>query len=88
MLFGAHRAIERPRCRTYANLKRCVSLLVVGIAGLYGLAGTDNSSGDHVKKLDILSNDIMINALTVSGHNSVTVQYSSVRSMINAMAVS
>eukprot|EP00752_Nemacystus_decipiens_P008832 g7883.t1 len=37
-----------------------------GIAGLYGLAGTDNSSGDHVKKLDILSNDIMINALTES----------------------
>ena len=37
-----------------------------GIAGLYGLAGTDNSSGDHVKKLDILSNEIMISALTVS----------------------
>lgn len=37
----------------------------VGIAGLYGLAGTDNSSGDHVKKLDILSNDIMISILTV-----------------------
>ncbi|CBJ29285.1 cytosolic fructose-1,6-bisphosphatase [Ectocarpus siliculosus] len=37
-----------------------------GIAGLYGLAGTDNSSGDHVKKLDILSNDIMISALTES----------------------
>ena len=40
--------------------------MTTGIAGLYGLAGTDNSSGDHVKKLDILSNDIMINALTVS----------------------
>ncbi|CAN0061172.1 unnamed protein product [Ectocarpus fasciculatus] len=37
-----------------------------GIAGLYGLAGTDNSSGDHVKKLDILSNEIMISALTES----------------------
>ncbi|CAM9591586.1 unnamed protein product [Discosporangium mesarthrocarpum] len=37
-----------------------------GIAGLYGLAGTDNSSGDQVKKLDLLSNDIMIKALTNS----------------------
>ncbi|CAM9941227.1 unnamed protein product, partial [Sphacelaria rigidula] len=38
----------------------------IGIAGLYGLAGTDNTSGDQVKKLDILSNDIMISALTES----------------------
>jgi fructose-1,6-bisphosphatase len=37
-----------------------------GIAGLYGLAGTENSTGDAVKKLDVLSNDIMIAALTVS----------------------
>ena len=36
-----------------------------GIAGLYGLAGTENSTGDAVKKLDILSNDIMIHALVV-----------------------
>lgn len=46
--------------------KRSVPPDLLGIAGLYGLAGTDNSSGDHVKKLDILSNDIMINALRVS----------------------
>jgi len=35
-----------------------------GIADLYGLAGTGNASGDDVKKLDVLSNDIMVNALT------------------------
>ena len=34
-----------------------------GIAGLNGLAGQENSSGDDVKKLDILSNDIMVSAL-------------------------
>jgi hypothetical protein len=37
-----------------------------GIAGLYGLAGSENSTGDAVKKLDVLSNDIMIKALSVS----------------------
>jgi len=34
-----------------------------GIAGLYGLAGSDNTSGDEQKKLDILSNEIMVNSL-------------------------
>jgi len=34
-----------------------------GIADLYGLAGQENSSGDDVKKLDVLSNDIMCAAL-------------------------
>jgi len=34
-----------------------------GIAGLYGMAGEVNSTGDDVKKLDILSNEIMVNAL-------------------------
>ena len=34
-----------------------------GIAGLNGLAGEINSTGDDVKKLDILSNDIMVSAL-------------------------
>ncbi|CAM9163425.1 unnamed protein product [Phaeothamnion confervicola] len=44
-----------------------------GIAGLYGLAGSDNSSGDAVKKLDVLSNDIMITALKNSHVCSVLV---------------
>ena len=38
-----------------------------GVANLYGLAGQENASGDDVKKLDVMSNDIMINALVNSG---------------------
>ena len=29
-----------------------------GICDLYGLAGTENSTGDAVKKLDVLSNEV------------------------------
>lgn len=38
-----------------------------GIAQLYGLAGEQNSTGDDQKKLDVLANDMMINALVNSG---------------------
>lgn len=38
-----------------------------GVANLYGLHGSANASGDDVKKLDVLSNDIMVNALRNSG---------------------
>jgi fructose-1,6-bisphosphatase I len=34
-----------------------------GIAGLYGLAGSENATGDDQKKLDVLSNEMMMNAL-------------------------
>jgi fructose-1,6-bisphosphatase I len=44
-----------------------------GIAKLYGLAGVVNSTGDEQKKLDILSNEMMINALVHSGVCSVLV---------------
>lgn len=44
-----------------------------GIAGLLGLAGQENSSGDDVKKLDVLSNEIMIGALKLSGCCAVLV---------------
>jgi fructose-1,6-bisphosphatase I len=37
-----------------------------GIANLFGMAGDQNSSGDDQKKLDVLSNDIFINALIKS----------------------
>jgi fructose-1,6-bisphosphatase I len=37
-----------------------------GLTGLYGLDGSENSTGDAVKKLDILANDIFINALKFS----------------------
>eukprot|EP00613_Pedinella_sp_CCMP2098_P000252 CAMPEP_0171619192 /NCGR_PEP_ID=MMETSP0990-20121206/15223_1 /TAXON_ID=483369 /ORGANISM="non described non described, Strain CCMP2098" /LENGTH=344 /DNA_ID=CAMNT_0012184195 /DNA_START=36 /DNA_END=1070 /DNA_ORIENTATION=- len=38
-----------------------------GIVNLYGLANMQNSSGDDVKKLDLLSDEIMIDALVKSG---------------------
>ena len=38
-----------------------------GIAKLYGHAGTENTSGDQVKKLDVLSNEVFINCLRQSG---------------------
>mmetsp|Transcript_8905 Transcript_8905/g.20597 ORF Transcript_8905/g.20597 Transcript_8905/m.20597 type:complete len:326 (-) Transcript_8905:93-1070(-) len=44
-----------------------------GIAHLYGLAGEMNSTGDDQKKLDVLSNDMMINALMNSGVCAVLV---------------
>ncbi|KAL3911559.1 MAG: hypothetical protein SGILL_007233, partial [Bacillariaceae sp.] len=44
-----------------------------GIAKLYGLAGEQNSTGDDQKKLDVLSNEMMINALVSSGVCSVLV---------------
>nr|XP_058928348.1 fructose-1,6-bisphosphatase 1 isoform X2 [Kogia breviceps] len=37
-----------------------------GIAHLYGIAGSTNVTGDQVKKLDILSNDLVINVLKSS----------------------
>jgi len=44
-----------------------------GVAKLYGLAGEVNSTGDDQKKLDVLSNDMMINALINSGVCAVLV---------------
>ena len=44
-----------------------------GIANLFGMAGEQNSSGDDQKKLDVLSNDIFINALVKSGSCCVLV---------------
>ena len=47
---------------------KSISLAVrkAGIAGLYGLQGAVNSSGDDQKKLDVLSNDTMLSALKYS----------------------
>merc|ERR1712166_216058 len=44
-----------------------------GISGLLGQAGEQNASGDDQKKLDVLSNDIFVNALKNSGVCSVLV---------------
>ncbi|KAJ1218680.1 hypothetical protein NDU88_006257 [Pleurodeles waltl] len=37
-----------------------------GLANLYGIAGSTNVTGDQVKKLDVLSNDLVINTLKAS----------------------
>lgn len=54
---------------------KCIATAVqrAGIAKLYGLAGEMNSTGDDQKKLDVLANDMMINALLNSGVCSVLV---------------
>lgn len=39
------------------------SVRKAGIAGLYGAAGSENATGDDQKKLDVLSNDMFVNAL-------------------------
>jgi len=42
------------------------SVRKAGIAGLYGSAGSENATGDEQKKIDVLSNEMMVNALTYS----------------------
>lgn len=44
-----------------------------GIAGLYGLDGSTNATGDDVKKLDIIANDTFVNSLLHSRNLSVMV---------------
>ncbi|KAJ8285344.1 hypothetical protein GJAV_G00025760 [Gymnothorax javanicus] len=44
-----------------------------GIANLYGIAGSTNVTGDQVKKLDVLSNDLMINMIKSSLSSCVLV---------------
>lgn len=39
------------------------SVRKAGIAGLYGMAGSSNTTGDDQKKLDVLSNDMFCNSL-------------------------
>ena len=55
-------------CKTISQAVR-----KAGIAGLYGLHGSVNATGDSVKKLDMISNDVFINALTYSRELSVLV---------------
>ena len=50
-------------------LTRSVYLFLYSI----GLAGETNVSGEEQKKLDVLSNDIMVNALRASGKTAVLV---------------
>eukprot|EP00644_Phytophthora_capsici_P007002 jgi/Phyca11/532838/estExt2_fgenesh1_pg.C_PHYCAscaffold_80146 len=36
-----------------------------GLTGLYGLDGSENATGDQVKKMDVLANEVFINSLKV-----------------------
>lgn len=53
-----------------------------GIAHLYGIAGSTNVTGDQVKKLDILSNDLVINMLKSSFTSCVLVSEENEKAII------
>lgn len=53
-----------------------------GIAQLYGIAGSTNVTGDQVKKLDILSNDLVINMLKSSYATCVLVSEENTNAII------
>jgi len=53
-----------------------------GIAHLYGIAGSTNVTGDQVKKLDILSNDLFINMIKSSFTSCVLVSEENERAII------
>ncbi|XP_012685732.1 fructose-1,6-bisphosphatase 1-like [Clupea harengus] len=53
-----------------------------GIANLYGIAGSTNVTGDQVKKLDILSNDLVINMIKSSYTSCVLVSEEDDRALI------
>ncbi|KAM9811067.1 fructose-1,6-bisphosphatase 1a [Neosynchiropus ocellatus] len=53
-----------------------------GIAHLYGIAGTTNVTGDQVKKLDILSNDLIINMIKSSFTSCVLVSEENEKAII------
>lgn len=47
--------------------------LLLCSAGRYGIAGSTNVTGDQVKKLDVLSNDLVINMIKSSFTSCVLV---------------
>ena len=49
-------------CKMISNAAKAA-----GIYQLYGLSGEKNQSGDAVKKLDVFSNDCMINCMSWTG---------------------
>uniref|UniRef100_A0A3B4YAU2 Fructose-1,6-bisphosphatase 1 n=1 Tax=Seriola lalandi dorsalis TaxID=1841481 RepID=A0A3B4YAU2_SERLL len=53
-----------------------------GIANLYGIAGSTNVTGDQVKKLDVLSNDLVINMLKSSFSSCMLVSEEDERALI------
>ncbi|XP_026863748.2 fructose-1,6-bisphosphatase 1b [Electrophorus electricus] len=53
-----------------------------GIANLYGIAGSTNVTGDQVKKLDVLSNDLVINMIKSSFTSCVLVSEENEKAII------
>ncbi|TNM89375.1 fructose-1,6-bisphosphatase 1a [Takifugu rubripes] len=53
-----------------------------GIAHLYGIAGSTNVTGDQVKKLDILSNDLVINMIKSSFTSCLLVSEENERAIV------
>ncbi|KAG1937533.1 fructose-1,6-bisphosphatase 1b [Pimephales promelas] len=53
-----------------------------GIANLYGIAGSTNVTGDQVKKLDVLSNDLVINMIKSSFTSCVLVSEEDEKALI------
>lgn len=64
-------------CKVVSN-----AISKAGPAGLYGLAGTENATGDDVKKLDLIADDIWIECLTRSGVCSVLVSEEQEKALI------
>uniref|UniRef100_A0A8C5C4I2 Fructose-1,6-bisphosphatase 1 n=1 Tax=Gadus morhua TaxID=8049 RepID=A0A8C5C4I2_GADMO len=58
-----------------------------GIANLYGIAGNTNVTGDQVKKLDVLSNDLVINMIKSSFTSCVLVSEEDEKAIIGKYIV-
>ena len=54
---------------TKASIEIAASIASAPIIGLTGTAGTENTSGDKVKKLDVISNEILIKELSHINNN-------------------
>lgn len=66
--------MERPEADSQVTSKYISSnVRKARLINLVGLAGASNFQGEDQKKLDVLSNDIMVNALRASGKCSVMV---------------
>lgn len=77
-LGGVHSAMASVRPQDTPNAQVTSKYIASNVRkarliNLVGLAGAENVQGEDQKKLDVLSNDIMVNALRASGKVSVMV---------------
>eukprot|EP00933_Yihiella_yeosuensis_P070490 TRINITY_DN78608_c0_g1_i1.p1 TRINITY_DN78608_c0_g1~~TRINITY_DN78608_c0_g1_i1.p1 ORF type:complete len:466 (-),score=101.68 TRINITY_DN78608_c0_g1_i1:120-1517(-) len=70
---GNHELAMLMQCIAHACKVTSNAIEKAGPSGLYGLAGVGNATGDDVKKLDIIANDIWIDSLKRSGVCSLLV---------------